>query len=129
MFHTLLDNGNIEILLSLSKLFPKTLGSFCHSRMQTQCQHPKSKSVNLLVVENDIGLPDAVERHSNHRNATKFRAVPDQMGINPDLSEPAVGCEDLVFLILKKTNRKWSKFNLFYCSRDLYWELLEITLQ
>ena len=62
----------------------------------------KSKNSNLLVVENDIRLPDVVEGHPNHGNATKFRAVPDQMRIHPDLGEPAVGSEDLVFLILAR---------------------------
>ena len=53
----------------------------------------------LLVVEDDVRLPDFVYRQPEALDAAKIRVVPGEVGVSPDLGEPTVHGEHLVLLV------------------------------
>lgn len=58
------------------------------------------RKCNSLVIENNIGFPDSLEREAYDVDATEVGGVPGKMSVRPDLRHPAVGGEDLVPLVL-----------------------------
>ena len=50
--------------------------------------------VRILVVENDVGLPDHLGRNTESLNAVIFRGVPTQFIIIPDLQEIGVSLKN-----------------------------------
>lgn len=62
----------------------------------------------LLVIKNDVRLPNPLVRYSDDVDAVEVTRVPSQMVIGPDLRDPAVRCQELVFFLLR---RRQSLFN------------------
>lgn len=57
------------------------------------------ESRNSLIVENNIGSPNSIVRQSNIINTPKIRGIPSQMGVIPNLTQPAIHCQNLVLFI------------------------------